>query len=410
MTLEDLLPVGMVAGPLVAGACLRVGLRAAWASVAIGVLAAALVVLSLRVPALNPADVLLSALLAGVGVWVTGQATTRRRLASLAAVGLFVGTAEIAARTATMPVPGTPAPVAVDLENLSSFCTAAATHQKSPLPTDGHYVLHLGDSMIAWAPGDTALAITRLNTLDSHVHVQAGIVGTGPDCALLVMRDLPAADLVVLHLFALNDLADLDSGYAWCAGGPLFDYRTDPPTPRCPEGPNGALNVVGRVMATPAPWLLRWARSTSAAAVLLTDAWETVRYQWSTLPSTGTSDQTADRLAKLASILTLIQGEVRAHGGTFVVSLVPLRRSWLNDEVQQRLVRLRATLDQTGVPWIDATRLLADAEDAGVSPDLIYSQDRPEDPHLAEQGQQRYAAWLTEHLAPWLAGVPPRAP
>lgn len=410
MTLEDLLPLGMLAGPFIVGVGLRALVRASRAALAIGVLVAALLVASLPVQTLNPADVVFSALLAGVGVWVAGQSTPQRRLAALGAVGLFVATAEAAARLTTSPVPGAPSPVAVNVENMSSYCTVDATHQTRPLPTTSHYVLHLGDSMIAWAPAGATLSIDRLGATDTHVHVEAGIVGTGPDCALLILRGMPKADLVVLHLFALNDLADLDAGYAWCAGGPLFDYDTTPPTLRCPEGPTGSLTVSGRFMATPAPWLLRWARSRFALAVQITDAWETERDEWSAAWFATRTDQTEARFAKLDAILALLRDEVRARGGIFVVSLVPIRRSWLDEPVRARLVRIREVLDRAGVPSIDATRLLADAEEAGESPDTLYSRDWPDDPHLAEEGQQRYAAWLAANLTPWLKDVPPKSP
>jgi hypothetical protein len=410
MNLEDLQPLGLVAGPFLAGVGLRAAVPARWALAAIGALAAALLVASLRASWLNPADVLFSALLAGVGVGVAGQSSGKGRLAALGGVLLFVITGEGAARLTTSPVPGEPSPLAIDLENMSSFCTADATRQTRPLPTDSHYVLHLGDSMIAWAPAGTQLAVARLDASDTHAHAQAGIVGTGPDCALLVLRDMPPADLVVLHLFAFNDLADLDAGYAWCDGQSLFDYDTRPPTLRCPDGPAAALGVTGRVMATPAPWVLRWARSRSAMAVLLTDSWEAARYAWPGADRRMRNDREEARLTNLGSVLQMTQDEVRAHGGTLVVSLVPIRKQWLDPTMEARLARLRATLDQVGVPTIDGSHLLADAEDEGLSSDVIYANDRPGDPHLAEEGQRRYAAWLAEALAPWLAVVPRRAP
>ena len=75
MNLEDLQPLGLVAGPFLAGVGLRAAVPARWALAAIGALAAALLVASLRASWLNPADVLFSALLAGVGVGVAGQCT-----------------------------------------------------------------------------------------------------------------------------------------------------------------------------------------------------------------------------------------------------------------------------------------------------------------------------------------------
>ena len=410
MNLEDLQPLGLVAGPFLVGAGLRAAIPARWALAAIGAMTVALLFASLQASWLNPADVLLSAPLAGLGVWVAGQSNGKRRLAALGGALLFAATGEGAARLTTSPLPSEPSPLAIDLENISSFCTAQATRQPQPLPTDSHYVLHLGDSMIAWAPADTALAVARLDATDTHAHVQAGIVGTGPDCALLVLRDMPPADLVVLHLFAFNDLADLDAGYAWCDGQPLFEYDTTPPTLRCPEGPAGALGVTGRLMATPAPWVLRWARSKSAMAVLLTDTWEAARYAWPGADRRMRNDREEARLANLTSILRMTQDEVRARGGTLVVSLVPVRKQWLDPTMEDRLTRMRATLDPLGVPTIDGSHLLADAEDAGLSPEVIYANDRPGDPHLAEEGQRRYAAWLAEALAPWLAVVPRRAP
>lgn len=234
-----------------------------------GLVALALaLVTTLVVPWLNPAELVVAATLGLAGAALGAARTRSDRIRLAVSAAIFVALAELGARTrwAPAPFPGSPG-VTVDLGRISPRCTFAAAAHWNWRPEARPRVIHLGDSMID-TYGRQQSTVLLLDAADPGLHhVEAGLGFTGPECALLLLRDAPPAELYVYHLFLANDLEDLSRGYVWCDEGPLLEPSL-PLRYRCaPTATPAALTPAGRLFATPLPWLLRTVRPVSALAV-----------------------------------------------------------------------------------------------------------------------------------------------
>lgn len=372
-----------------------------------------LAVLGLAVPAtlflpwLNPAEIVVASLLALVGAAIGGARSASERLGVILGLALFLALAEGGARVRWVPspFPGHPG-IAVDLGQLSPRCTFRAAVHWRWQPEVHPRVIHLGDSMID-TYGSQRSTVLLLDAADPGVrHVEAGLGFTGPECALLLLRDAPAAELYVYHLFLANDLEDLSRGYVWCDEGPLLE-PTLPLRYRCaPDASPRRLSLSGRLFATPLPWLLRALRPVSALAVGLSDTWETLRV----VPK---ADQdrarhaAAQPWALLEASLAALREEATARGAGFVVVLAPISPEHEAEvfDPEPRPPRARALLDRLGLPYVDGSTFLVDQRAAGTPPEVLHPW--PGDFHLSDEGHRRYADWLRPRLEPWVAPLRP---
>ena len=266
-------------------------------------------------------------------------------------------------------------------------------------PGHARRVLHIGDSMIWGAgvqPTDTFPA--RLGALEPEsLHVNAGVPAIGPDGYLaLARRWLPVLrpELVVVSLFAGNDLIELDSPYPCCEWGPLLAYDGPAPSLRCPT----ARGLESRSLAlewlrstSPPPYLLRTTAAVSAFSAYATAAFlQPERHA----PTIG-EDVT---LAHLGSIVAALRDESRTQGAELAVVVLPLRASLASPSP-------RATVGfQTGASMVDIARrqhvLVLDAWD------LLEAESRARgvDPlfadavHFSRAGHEIVAAWLHRNL------------
>src|SRR5439155_1668798 len=252
--------------------------------------------------------------------------------------------------------------------------------------------LHIGDSRIWGAgvqPTDTFPA--RLAALEPEsLHVNAGVPAIGPDGYLaLARRWLPVLrpELVVVSLFAGNDLIELDSPYPCCEWGPLLAYDGPAPSLRCPT----ARGLESRSLAlewlrstSPPPYLLRTTAAVSAFSAYATAAFMQPERHAPTIGEDVT-------LAHLGSIVAALRDESRTQGAELAVVVLPLRASLASPSP-------RATVGfQTGASMVDIARrqhvLVLDAWDL-----------------LEAESRARGAGRARAHTPrPSRAGVPPSA-
>lgn len=380
----------------------RLGLR--WSALLLAVAASAPLLLAWLWLPLSPAEVLWSFALAGLGAWL--GAGGRAVLGRGGSLLLFLVVAEAGARARWQPWTG---PVSdawwVDPGEQTPLCTWASATRASQGTGTGPRVIHLGDSMID-GPGQPDTVIPLLQRADARVlHQEAGLSGTAPDCALLVLRDAPAADLVVLHLFLPNDLEGLIQGYVWCDQLPLFSVD-GPLEPRC-TGPSATMSASTRLALTPLPWALRQARRVSALAVGFGDAWESLRLD-RRYRLDHARRKAEDPWPLLERLIVALREESAAHGARFGVVLVPIRPGLRGEDtlpVGPRVARAQELLARLDVPTIDATGWLAEQAAEGVDPATLHTAYQPMDPHLSAEGHRRYAAWLGPRLSAWVPGA-----
>ncbi|MBM4395415.1 MAG: hypothetical protein FJ087_06970 [Deltaproteobacteria bacterium] len=256
-------------------------------------------------------------------------------------------------------------------------------------------VLHVGDSMVFGAGVGMAEAFpARLAASDPGVsHVNAGVPGTGPDFYLLLVREwLPRVrpDLVVVYLFAANDLLDIDQPYACCGDGPLLAWDADTPRPRCPDPVWGASVGLG-IGSSPAPYPVRVATAFSRAARHAAAAFDVA-------PRPPREVQAA----RLEIVLRLLRAEVEAAGARVSAVLLPARWDLEGDRgaaawsVPARAAVVAATT-RAGLSLLDP----AGAFEEAVRRDGVrrwFAAERPDDPHFSADGHELLAEWLRGRL------------
>jgi len=245
-------------------------------------------------------------------------------------------------------------------------------------------------------PTDTFPA--RLGALEPEsLHENAGVPAIGPDGYLaLARRWLPVLrpELVVVSLFAGNDLIELDSPYPCCEWGPLLAYDGPAPSLRCPT----ARGLESRSLAlewlrstSPPPYLLRTTAAVSAFSAYATAAFlQPERHA----PTIG-EDVT---LAHLGSIVAALRDESRTQGAELAVVVLPLRASLASPSP-------RATVGfQTGASMVDIARRqhvlvldawnLLEAESRARGVDPLFADAV----HFSRAGHEIVAAWLHRNL------------
>lgn len=260
-------------------------------------------------------------------------------------------------------------------------------------------VLHIGDSM-TWGAGavPTDTFPAQLGALEPEsLHVNAGVPAIGPDGYLaLARRWLPVLrpDLVVVSLFAGNDLIDLDSPYPCCEWRPLLAYDGPAPSLRCPT----ARGLESRGLAlewlwstSPPPYLLRTAAAVSAFSAYATAAF----LQAERRPPTIGEDVT---LAHLGSIVAALRDESRTQGADLAVVVLPLRASLASPSPRETVGF------QTGARMVDVARrqhvLVLDAWDLFDAASRARGVDAlfADAVHFSRAGHEMVAAWLHRNL------------
>ena len=258
-------------------------------------------------------------------------------------------------------------------------------------------VLHVGDSMVH----GTTLGLQHtfpslLTALDpGTAHLNAGVPGTGPDYYYqLVFNWLEhmQVELVVVHLFAGGDLADMDRPYVFCRNGPLLDYPAEGPRPRCPAPDPGGMESLSRWFS-PAPYLFRVAADCSAAARHLS----ALLYR---LPGTWNLRLRGRRqAAHLEQLLRSLAARLNQRGVGLLVVVLPHRLA-LEEGGKGRRRRSTELVDiaeRAGVPVLDAySPLAAGAKEHGV--EHLFLPEVPGDVHFSAVGHRLLAQWLVREM------------
>ncbi len=435
--------IALVAVPLGLGASLGLAVRrvrgrrfeGALAAIACVVLpAAAMFAAGARYPIVGLWDSAVEAALFGVGVLWAGHGALADGisvvvLATAAAVSLVA--LEVLARLFLPPPPGFPTQAGVHLLLADALRTGATNQPWDTLckdivceitygdeyPTiydldEAHHdiatpgtfsprggvtrrVLHLGDSITFGfgLPRDQTLT-AELERLEPGVqHINAGIPGTAPDAYLAVLQRWLTShhiDVVVMHVYEVNDLDGLDSRYPCCGWQPLLTYEDGTAALRCTHGTVPDFGRAGWTWLrdhNPPPYLLRVWIGTSAAAAHIAAAMSRESYML--------ADQPLEiRLAHLESILRRARDDLAARRIPFVVDVVPAR-SWIEDgkEWQHYGPRILDVARRLDVAALDGSQVLRDAATHGQ--ELFFENG---DIHFNAAGHLLWARWLHDQL------------
>ncbi len=267
------------------------------------------------------------------------------------------------------------------------------------------YHLRVGDSMVT---GDdlTDELRRRIPTLDE---AEIGIPGSGPDIQLYVLsRWLQEASrppvLVTHHVFAGNDIGNLDCDYDFCGGGGLLEYGPDGPVPcRHLEWKYSAPFLIAE---SPPPYVLGLASGFSTFARIGIGALRRVGNKDAICKTINADDPRPDdwdlRWTHFESIMRSERDMLDRQGIRLVAVVVPYRPSLESGtpestggyEIQTRMVE---TLRRLHIHTLDAWPLFR----AAVTRDGSEKYFRPNrDIHWRQSGTQLYAAWLAEQLVP----------
>jgi hypothetical protein len=260
-------------------------------------------------------------------------------------------------------------------------------------------VLHVGDSIVFGAGVEREQAFPELlDVLDAPVaHINGSGPGTGPDLYYLVTRallDRIHPDLVAWYLQA-SDYNDVDRPYGYCENGPLLEYGSEGPQPRCPEPKWATPDHRER----PAPYALRVATGYSFFA----------RHIAARFWRRSTADLTpASQCAHLREILAAARDLLTSRHVAFVVVQDPdwnMLDALLAGGIPGELSCSNESLVKSlGIAFLDGNEVFAKAAaaDGGVGPLFAHPLER--DCHFSVKGHQIFAAWLKDRLEP-AAGI-----
>ena len=283
----------------------------------------------------------------------------------------------------------------------------------------GAQVLHVGDSLVEGQGSPRAFTdeLTDLSG-DTVKHLNAGVIGTGPDYYLLAIRqwvERVRVDAVVLYYYLGNDFEDIDRAYYCCRYGRLFDYGGGRPVARCPE-PDTTRSLVRAVATSPAPYPVRVATAFSWIARHAVSAQATLPARLG-LASPGVTDpgrRGDEKRAHLRMILEAAHSELAARGIPFVTVILPFVADLIApDPAKTRTAALREDFlrltRELGIPTLDAWPVVVEAMarygQRGIFVEWVGG--RP-DSHYNALGHRVLAGWLAGALEP--LGVPTRRP
>lgn len=258
-------------------------------------------------------------------------------------------------------------------------------------------VLHVGDSMVHGTTLEQQLTFPALMTVmdQGTAHINAGVPGTGPDYyyqLTLNWLEHMQVELVVIHLFAGGDLADMDRAYVFCRNGPLIDYMPEGPEPHCPSPEPGGLESFSRWQSPP-PYLFRVAAGRSAAARHLCALFYRLPGTWNHRLQKETQTE------HLEQLLRSLSGKLGERGIGLLAVVLPHRLALEQggDKGRRRSAELVEVGARAGVPVLDAyAPLAAGAKELGAD---LFLPEVPGDIHFSEAGHRLLARWLLEQLA-----------
>ena len=141
-------------------------------------------------------------------------------------------------------------------------------------------VLHVGDSMVHGVGIQKPFPAVLNERSERELHINAGLVSTGIDYHLLLVRrwlERQRVDVVVHYFYLGNDLIDLDQAYYCCGGRSLIDYSQATLPASCAE-PEWGMSFLQLLAASPAPYPVRVATAFSHGARHLCRAFELARH------------------------------------------------------------------------------------------------------------------------------------
>lgn len=416
----------LVAVPLVLGVLLGKALRSWRRGIAVGMLATAGLTLATveLLPQVGVWDTVAVGALVVVGLlWSGAGFDARGALALVASTAFALVALELAARwwlppASRLPDPGRAAllfdraawdagcsvlydaaSVDDDVHVLRRVAPNEKTRQHPPL------VVHLGDSM-TYGEGVGAEE-TFVALLDARqpavVHRNYGVWAVGTDFQYLLLQrilDEHSPAMIVLHVYAGNDIHDIDRPYACCDAGPLLDYDADGPVARC-DPASWSIPLAMRLGRSPPPYVLRVASHWSHAARHLAAAFSRLVSRLEPRADFIRAEGEANELGwtHFTQILAAMRNELPPNV-ELVVHLLPARRALeaadptivAADRARRRAARIAADL---GIRTLDACDVLA----AAVKRDGTrrYFRDA-HDIHFSAEGHRLIADWLEREL------------
>jgi hypothetical protein len=272
------------------------------------------------------------------------------------------------------------------------------------------YHLRLGDSMVT---GDE-LTHELETSFPGLKEAEIAIPGTGPDIQYYLLerfvREAGTPPVAVTHhLFAGNDIGNLDCDMHFCRGAGILEYP--------PSGPQPCRHLAwtfsaGMILAeSPPPYLLSVASPYVQVARLGMGAVRQVANKDHICPTHNADDpHPADWEQRWSHFEAILKTErdLLARGGIPLVAVVLPYRPSLESEKPEATggyvdqTRMVATLQKLGIRTLDAWPLFRGAVVRdGSAP--YFQPNR--DVHFSQQGKQLYANWLAEQLGVHLERV-----
>ncbi len=290
--------------------------------------------------------------------------------------------------------------IEADLHVLRRTKPNPKTRQHAPL------IVHLGDSMtygegVKAEETFPALLDARQTTA---VHRNYGVWAVGTDfeyLLLLSILDTHSPAMVIVHVYAANDIYDIDRPYACCDAGPLLEYDPDWVAARCVDA-SWQLSLSFRLSRSPPPYPLRvathwsYAARHAAAAFSRLVSWFEPRADF--IRSEGEASETGWQ--HFTQILTHMRDELPPNV-ELIVNLLPSRQALEAADPKAAPSyragrRVAMIAEELGIRTLDAWSLFATA----VRRDGIRRYFRDEhDIHFTAEGHKLLADWLEKELA-----------
>jgi len=286
---------------------------------------------------------------------------------------------------------------------------------RPPVPKAGPIVAHVGDSMTFGYGVDERHAFPALlNSRDENaVHVNYGVWAVGTDFEYLLVQRIVAVNrpaLVVLHVYAGNDIYDIDRPYECCDGGPLLHYAADGVRPACPTA-RWRTTWRARLARAPLPHpvraLLPWSQTARHAAVLFARA--AIALDPPPHFVSGEGEATEEGWDHFTRIVRTLRDALRDADVRFMLTIIPSRASLTASPPESspsyrtgiRIARIAAEL---GVPTRNAWEAFRRAvERDGDARYFLGAHDI----HFNAEGHRLFADWLATQL-PSSAGASAR--
>jgi lysophospholipase L1-like esterase len=269
-------------------------------------------------------------------------------------------------------------------------------------------VVHLGDSLtFGSGVGETEAFPALLDARATGTrHVNFGVWAVGTDFEYLLMEKILAEQtpaMVVLHVYAGNDISDIDRPYECCDGGPLLTYETGVPMARC-STPRWGISLASRAGRSPPPFPLRVATAYSYAARHAAARFSRLVFRFDAPPNfIGAEGEASEEgWEHFTAILARMRDELRRRGIPFVVDILPSR--WALDSTIPAEApsyrsgrRIAAIAADLGIRTLDPWDVLRAAVQRDGSSRYFLGDS---DIHFTPEGHRLMANWLAEHLPP----------